>query len=122
MDAGLIQRLETAGLQELRAEWGQRFGAAPRLRSADLLRRTLAWRIQVAKEGGLDRAIRRLLAGSSAGAEALMAEGTVITREWKGARTRHRGDCVGAVANVERAPGAWLVRPPADAQTCRNPS
>ena len=86
MEAGLLHRLERAGLQELRAEWEQRFGAAPRLRSVDLLRRILTWRIQVAEQGGPDRATRRMIAGSSAGPEMLLAEGAVITREWKGVR------------------------------------
>jgi hypothetical protein len=86
MDAELLRRIETATLPELRAEWEQRFGAAPRLRSPDLLRRIIAWRIQAAEDGGLDRATRWRLAGSSPGAEALLAEGSVITREWKGIR------------------------------------
>lgn len=84
MDGELLQRLQTAGLEELRVEWKRRFGTAPRLRSAELLRRILTWRIQAAGEGGLDRATRRMLAGSKAGPEALLAVGTVITREWKG--------------------------------------
>lgn len=99
MDAEMLHRLETAGLSELRAEWEQRFGAVPRLRSPDLLRRILAWRIQAAEEAGLDRVTRRLLAGYSAGAETLLAEGTVITREWKG--TRHE---------VEVADGCFIYR------------
>jgi hypothetical protein len=86
MDAELLQCLETADLDELRSEWERRYGAAPRLRSPVLLRRLLAWRIQVAAEGGLDRATRRLLAGNPAGPEVLLSEGTVITREWKGVR------------------------------------
>lgn len=86
MDAGLLQRLETADLQELRQEWGRRYGAAPRLRSADLLRRILAWRMQAAAEGGLDRSTRGMLAGKAAGPENLLSAGTVITREWKGER------------------------------------
>lgn len=99
MEADLLHRLERAGLHELRAEWEQRYGAAPRLRSPDLLRRILSWRIQAAAEGGLDRATRRMLAGSSAGAETLLAEGTVIAREWQG--VRHE---------VEVADGCYLYR------------
>ena len=57
---GLIAMLETATLDELRAEWGRRYGAPPRLRSPDLLRRILAWRIQAELEGGLDRTTRRV--------------------------------------------------------------
>jgi hypothetical protein len=86
MNAQLLRRLQAADLRELRSEWEQRHGAAPRLRSADLLRRLLVWRIQVAEQGGLDRVTRRLLAGGAAGSETLLSEGTVITREWKGVR------------------------------------
>jgi len=86
MDVDLLRQLETAALLELRTEWERRYGAAPRLRSPDLLRRILAWRIQAAEGGGLDRVTRRLLAGSPAGADTLLGEGTVITREWKGIR------------------------------------
>jgi hypothetical protein len=84
MDEGLLQRLVKAELPELRAEWERRYGAAPRLRSPDLLRRMMAWRIQAAEEGGLDQITRKLLAGGAASPETLLAEGTVITREWKG--------------------------------------
>ena len=86
MDAGLIERISTADLRELRLEWERRYGAAPRLRSPDLLRRMLAWRIQATAEGGLDRITRKLLAGGATGPETLFADGAVITREWKGVR------------------------------------
>jgi hypothetical protein len=46
----------------------------------------LAWRIQAAEESGLDQVTRKLLAGGAAGPETLLAEGTVITREWEGVR------------------------------------
>jgi hypothetical protein len=86
MDEGLLQRLGKAELPELRVEWERRYGAAPRLRSPDLLCRMLAWRIQAAEESGLDQVTRKLLAGGAAGPETLLAEGTVITREWEGVR------------------------------------
>lgn len=84
-DGCLISQLEEADLEQLRQEWGRRYGAAPGLRSPELLRRILTWRIQAATEGGLDRVTQRLLA-RDAGPEDLMAEGTVITREWKGVK------------------------------------
>ena len=99
MNAQLLRRLQAADLRELRSEWEQRYCAAPRLRSPDLLRRLLVWRIQVAEEGGLDRMTRRLLSGGAAGPEALLSEGTVITREWKG--VRHE---------VEIADGGFIYR------------
>ncbi len=86
-DSDVLARLAAADLAQLRQEWERRYGAAPKLRSPDLLRRVLAFRVQAAAQGGLDRVTRRLLAGDAAGPETLLAEGTVITREWKG--TRH---------------------------------
>lgn len=84
MNARELLCLESASLQELRAEWERRYGAAPELRSADLLRQILSWRIQTAADGGLDRTTRRMLKGEPAGPETFLSSGTVITREWKG--------------------------------------
>lgn len=89
----ILKQLGAADLEELREGWERRYGAAPRLRSPDLLRRMLAWRIQAAAEGGLDRVTRKLLAGDAGTPETLLAEGTVITREWKG--TRHEVEITG---------------------------
>lgn len=77
--------LERATLQELRAEWGRRYGAPPRLRSPDLLRQTLAWRIQAGEEGGLDKVSKRLLC-RDARAGVQLPPGTIIAREWQGVR------------------------------------
>jgi hypothetical protein len=87
--------LEGLSVAALRKSWKHHFGnEAPPVRSADILRRLLAWRIQADDIGGLDRV--------SAGAldkigEALQrdgsyepkirrgfSEGMVLTREWKG--------------------------------------
>jgi hypothetical protein len=78
--------LFTASLEELREEWGRRYGAPPRLRSPDLLRRVLAWRIQAETSGGLDAATRRLLRADASGREARLLPNTIIAREWKGVR------------------------------------
>ena len=86
MDPAAMEHLANAGLNELRAEWERRHGAAPRLRSVDLLRRILTWRIQAGEQGGLDKATRRLLDGTSTSPEALLADGTRLAREWKGVR------------------------------------
>ena len=56
-----VQRIAEMSLHELRAEWERRYGDAPRHRSADLLRRVLAWRVQADAYGGFDSATRRLL-------------------------------------------------------------
>ena len=78
--------LENANLDELRTAWGRRYGASPRLRSASLLRRVLAWRIQAKEMGGLDAPTRKLLSRDLGGRESLLAPGTIIAREWKGVR------------------------------------
>lgn len=83
----LLQLLETAGLEDLRAEWERlKFGEAPRLRSPDLLRRVIAWRLQAAAHGGLDRRTRRILAGRDGGREQQLRPGTLLVREWQGVR------------------------------------
>jgi hypothetical protein len=84
--SGLLAALESAALEELRAEWGRRYGAPPRLRSADLLRQILAWRIQAAEEGGLDKVSKRLLCSDTRTGGAQLAPGTLIAREWQGVR------------------------------------
>lgn len=73
-------------LKDLRTEWSNRYGSPPPLRSPDLLRLILAWRIQAKAEGGLDRATRRKLKGTgSAVVEGLrLGAGTKLTREWQG--------------------------------------
>ena len=54
-----ITAIATMSLAELRAEWERRYGAPPRHRAGDLIRRVLAWRIQADVHGGLDASIRR---------------------------------------------------------------
>lgn len=79
-----VTALAALDLEELRAAWRRRYGAPPKLRSPDLLRRWLAWRIQADALGGLDRETRRRLLGQSAAAPRLQP-GVKLTREWKGA-------------------------------------
>lgn len=75
------RRLETLDLAGLREVWRRRFGPPwPKHRSADLLRRLLAWRIQAEALGGLDRATRRTLLGSGP----VLSPGVRLTREWRG--------------------------------------
>lgn len=82
----VLALLATAGLEELRAEWAKRFGDPPGLRSPEILRRTLAWRIQTTEQGGFDTRTRRLLRAGVASRESMLATGTVIAREWQGVR------------------------------------
>ena len=79
--------LEGLGLQDLRARWCALFGAPhPPLRSPDLLRRLLAWRIQARAEGGLDRETSRLLLSSKRvkAPGPVLTAGVRISREWRG--------------------------------------
>ena len=79
-------------LEEVRADWRDRFGAPPALRSAELLDLMLSWRVQAAEEGGLSGQSRSaLLAAKPMAAEGL-EEGTRIIREWKG--VRHQVDAL----------------------------
>lgn len=64
MKAQVVQKVEVLqrlGLEDLRAVWRADYGTPPPLRSPELLRLMLAWRIQVAAFGGLDSDTKRLL-------------------------------------------------------------
>ena len=78
--------LEPLSLVQLRGEWSKHFGQAPSLRSPDLLRLVLAWRLQATAHGGLDSRIRRKLVRTGpVFAEGLyLGSGTRLTREWQG--------------------------------------
>lgn len=56
-----VAALGDMSLAELRMEWERHYGAAPRHRSVDLLRRVLTWRMQADVNGCLDAATRRLI-------------------------------------------------------------
>lgn len=56
-----VEALQRLGLEGLRAVWRANYGTPPPLRSPELLRLMLAWRIQVAAFGGLDSDTKRLL-------------------------------------------------------------
>lgn len=78
--------IELMGLEELRAVWISNFGAAPTLRSADLMRLSLSWRLQARTFGGLDPALRRQLKKTTSGGTTPLAPepGTILSREWQG--------------------------------------
>lgn len=81
------RHLSTLTLQELRVRWCSLYGLpCPKLRSADLLRRLLAWRLQAEAEGGLDRETRRILLGKSRvkAPGPLLTPGVRLSREWRG--------------------------------------
>ncbi|MDX2211095.1 MAG: DUF2924 domain-containing protein [Sphingopyxis sp.] len=71
-------------LAELRAEWERRYGAAPRHRSAELLRCVLAWRVQADALGGFDTMTLKLLARDDAPLNLPPVAGMRLAREWAG--------------------------------------
>jgi hypothetical protein len=73
-------------LEGLRAAWRARYGAPPLLRSVELLRLMLAWRLQAKALGALDREARRQLKRRGAlEAEGLaLGIGARLRREWQG--------------------------------------
>jgi len=82
-----VRSFQTMGLEALRGEWRRRYGVPPKLRSVDLLRRLLAWRVQAQALGGLEaRLVRDIRAAAKAGARAgpVVDRGARLAREWKG--------------------------------------
>ena len=81
-----IQALRELDLDGLRAHWSERYGSAPKLRSVELLRLCLAWRLQADVRGGLDRGTRRQLERRgrlrTEGLE--LGVGARLRREWQG--------------------------------------
>lgn len=84
--AAAVAALATMSLKDLRMEWERRYGAAPRHRSVDLLRRVLAWRIQADVYGGLDAPTRRMLEKAHGELKIAPRSGTRLAREWAGRR------------------------------------
>jgi hypothetical protein len=89
-----IARLGDLGLLELRAFWAKRLGPVPPHQSADLMRRRLAYELQVRAYGGLKPETRRRLHELYKAFKANpdytplpnygLKPGTMLTREWKG--------------------------------------
>lgn len=84
--AAAVAALTSMTLKDLRMEWERRYGAAPRHRSADLLRRVLAWRIQADVYGGFDAPTQRLLQKDHGELKIAPKSGTRLAREWAGRR------------------------------------
>ena len=84
--ATLLADLSRCNLVALRQHWQARWGAPPPLRSVDLLRLMLAWRLQAGALGGFDRTARRQIARSGRlqpeGQE--LGLGARLRREWQG--------------------------------------
>jgi len=79
-----ISVIATMSLAELRAEWERRYGAPPRHRAGDLIRRVLAWRIQADVHGGLDASTRRMLDKADGEIKLSATPGMRLAREWAG--------------------------------------
>ena len=81
-----VASLQSMTLSELRMMWAARFGAPPKQRSVDLLRRVLAWRIQAEAFGGLDAATVRLLGSERSLVMVAEQPGTRLARDYAGKR------------------------------------
>lgn len=81
-----VEALASLDLEGLRAAWRGRYGCPPPLRSVELLRLMLAWRVQAEAFGALDRETRRRLRRRGATeAEGLsLGVGARLRREWQG--------------------------------------
>ena len=122
--AAEIAALAGKGIDSLRDAWRQRFRApAPRIQSADILRRLLAWKIQAEIFGGLDaetvselkRARKAIADGKSPVSQSSTSNlraGTVLVREWRGTVHRvlvldtgfeHDGKRFGSLSEIARA-------------------
>ena len=66
--------------------WRRRWEPPPRLRSEQLLRHLIAWRMQAEALGGLDPETRRLLRRPGVSRRLVLKDGQCIIREWKGMR------------------------------------
>ena len=84
----LIDGIADMDLTALRSEWTRHFGKPPALRSVELMRLMLAWRVQARRHGGLDKTTRQKLKRKRAVDAVLtdLAIGTVLIREWQGQR------------------------------------
>ena len=83
-----VEALACLDLEGLRAAWRTGHGPPPPLRSPELLRLILAWRIQAGEGGGLDPETRKALARKGpVRSEGLdLGIGARLTRTWKGHR------------------------------------
>lgn len=93
-----IEALKGQGVDALRKLWMRRLkGEPPKIQSADILRRLIAWKIQVEAFGDLDpetkARIRQLMRTADKGNVAITPiaapkAGTILVREWKGVEHR----------------------------------
>ena len=85
--AAILSSIETMDLNALRCLWAGNFGTPPELRSTDLMRLMLSWRLQARVYGGLGAAMRRKLRRRTTAdpVSAIDLEiGIKLCREWQG--------------------------------------
>lgn len=85
-DLDIVERLDGLDLDVLRSIWQKNYGSPPPLRSPELFRLMLAWRIQASIEGGLEPSTRKQLTRAPVPkAEGLsLGIGAKLGRIWKG--------------------------------------
>lgn len=82
-----VRALESLDLESLRSAWRRLIGPPPKLRSVELLRALLAFRLQAKVLGGIDADLRqRLTPRARQQREQGLAPGHRLTREWRGVR------------------------------------
>lgn len=82
-----LSAIEAMDLAALRLLWSEQFGTPPALRSIDLMRLTLSWRLQARVHGGLDAGLRRRLRRPTKADPQSAIDlpvGTQLKREWQG--------------------------------------
>lgn len=106
-----VASLPSMTLSELREVWAARFGAPPKQRSVELLRRVLAWRLQTEVFGGLDVATVRLLGSERTLVMVAEQPGTRLARDYAGKRHEvvvlkegvlYEGETYGSLSEVAR--------------------
>jgi hypothetical protein len=85
-DETALRGLEKMDLAALREAWRDRYGEPPKLRAADLLRRMLAWKIQIEAAGGVSPDLKAALRKPSGHRGPTLPVGVKLSREWKGIR------------------------------------
>lgn len=107
-----LASLQSMTLSELRTLWAARFGAPPKQRSVELLRRVLAWRLQAVAFGELDAATVRLLGSERTLVMVAEQPGTRLARDYAGKRHEvvmleegvlYEGETYGSLSEVARA-------------------
>lgn len=86
-----VRGLQDQSLDALRSSWAQRYGKPPAIRSPDMLRQMLAWRIQAEAFGGLAPDVRRAVFAK--GPLDQLTPGMRLARQWRGQRVASRITC-----------------------------